>query len=171
MKTEDKTQVMDSDTLSLYGVMKDGYRFEFVDGDNKIECWGSGKSGNEAIYLNGEEVSALRNLFSRKSLHKFSSDTVGYEVEFNMVSLTRGELHCILIKDGVHFQTKKVQLTSFSKNKPLTMKQAFFEGFVFGFFLILGGFAGYYLTKLFLEKADSVEQVSVLTSLIAKFWA
>lgn len=147
--------------INFVKLMKDGFVFKFEDGDNKIECWGSSVSGKEAVLLNGTQVSAFRNLFSRKSLHKFNHDGHVYEVEFNMVSIIKGELHCVLIKDGVHFQTKKACPTNLTNNKPLTIKRALTEGFLFGF---LGFMLGYSLSRW--SKGDDESTLEVIGAIL-----
>lgn len=117
-----------------------GYSFLFKDGDTTIECWGSTFSGKEKIKVDGNVVSEQRNMTSRKSLHEFDHQGINYEVEFNVISMLTGELHCILIKDGVHFETKKLIVTKGRKNEPYSKKKFWRDfavstgiGFICGF--------------------------------------
>jgi hypothetical protein len=74
--------------------------------------------------------------FTKKSLHTFTVNNISYELEFNMVSLLTGELHCILIRKGVHVETQK-QVAKFTANKRLMKWRIFLWfviGFAFGFF-------------------------------------
>ena len=112
-----------------------GYNFEFVQGDNVIRAFGSAKSGKEEVFFN-DELMAKKRSFGRKSCLSFDSNGYHYEVEFHVTNLFTGELHCTLIKDGVHVKTlkqslaKKYQLNG--KTKLLFLiSQGFFAGFIF----------------------------------------
>ncbi len=134
MKTQNQTNTTEATRLINFSTLfSKGYQFTFTDGDNKIECWGSGFSGKEIVHLNGEKVSELRNMTSRESLHKFKQGECEYEVEFNMVSIITAELHCVLIKDGVHVATQKSIHTSAFGKKPMTKKRLFADILLFGF--------------------------------------
>ncbi|NVK25273.1 MAG: hypothetical protein HWE10_10130 [Gammaproteobacteria bacterium] len=138
--------------IKMLALLRRGYEFKFQDGDAEISCWGSSFSGQETITINGSVVSKLRNLTSRKSLHTFQYEDHTYEVEFDMVSIRRSELHCILIKDGVHFGTKKARPTNLTNNKSLSIWRAFAEGVVFG---VIGAALGFGLAKLFKSDTDT----------------
>lgn len=121
-------------------VFKNGYTFQFIDGNTVIECWGSCVTGKEKIKLDGKLISEKRNMTSRKSLHSINHEGINYEVEFNVISMLTGELHCILIKDGVHFETKKLIVTKGRNNEPYSKKKFWRDffvstgiGFIFGF--------------------------------------
>lgn len=127
-------------------LLSDGFRFNFKTNGHEIEAWGSGKSGKESITFDGTLVSEKRSL-RRKSVHSFEHDGVSYEVEFNMVNLLTSELHCSLIKDGVHVETRKVVPKSTSS------KKEFFKGFIVAFAIGgLGGFLGMLLILQFFDK-------------------
>ena len=117
-----------------------GRTFEFKDGSLLIECWVSSFSGKEIIKVNGQPVSTKRNLFKRQSLHSFVFEGVRYEVELNVISMMTGELHCVLIKDGTHLETRKNILTTGKDQIPYNAKTVKKDiviytvlGFIFGF--------------------------------------
>jgi hypothetical protein len=83
-----------------------GYEFYFYDCGHEILAVGSSWSGKETVILNGKEVSSVRNLTKRIAVQRFNFEKVQYELEMNMVELMSGELHCTLIKNGVHFETQ-----------------------------------------------------------------
>ena len=166
--TSNTNAQIEQQNIGMMKLFKGGYNFSFQDGNNRIECWGSSVNGKEAVYVNGKLVSEFRNMFSRKSLHKFTVDGVPFEVEFNMVSIMRAELHCVVIKDGVHFQTKKVCPTNITNKKPLTLKRVFLEGFVFG---VVGFFCGYLIAKLFTENDTVIQTMNSLLAPINTFFS
>lgn len=169
MNTQEReNQTNTQQSSSLVKVLKDGYRFEFKDGDDTIECWGSGKSGDESVFVNGEKVSGFRNLFKRKSLHTFQHKGHDYEVEFNMVSIIRAELHCILIKDGVHFQTKKFVPTTIATNKPMSVKTLLIDFLIFG---AIGAVIGYTMARYSNTTESTIDSVNALVSLFTSFVA
>ena len=141
--------VVESDAvkkLSGISLFSDGFRFHFEVEGHQIEAWGSSKSGKESVTLDGNLVSEKRSL-RRKSLHSFEHQGVLYEVEFNMVNLRTSELHCSLIKDGVHVDTQKVMPKSTSS------KKEFFKGFFLWFGIgAISGFVGMTLLLNFLDK-------------------
>jgi hypothetical protein len=111
-----------------------GFNFEFFEGDNTIKAFGSAKSGKEQVFFNGVLMAEKRS-FGRKSCLNFESNGYQYEVEFHMANLFTGELHCTLIKDGVHVKTFKQSLAKkyqlIGKRKLLfIVSQGFFAGFV-----------------------------------------
>lgn len=107
--------------------LKGGYEFYFYDAGYEILAHGSSWSGKETIFVNGNEVSNFRNL-GRHSLHPFEIGADQYEVEFNMVSMMRGELHCTLVKNDVHFQTRKLSVTK----SPTSLFKFTLGGFIIG---------------------------------------
>lgn len=138
-----------------------GRKFEFKDGSFLIECWVSSYSGKQIIKVNGQPVSTKRNLFKRQSLHSFVFEGVRYEVEFNVISLMTGELHCVLIKDGTHLETQKNILTAGKDQIPYnakTVKKDFVIYTVLGF--ISGVIASIFISvddvPAFLDKVGQV---------------
>lgn len=122
------------DGLALF---KDGFNFNFKVGDHLIHAWGSAKSGKELVHVDGQVVSDKRS-FSRRSVHTFNLDNDSYEIEFQTVSLLTGELHCSLIKDGVHVETLK-QVPKYTANKKEAKWRIglwFVIGFFFGMFAV-----------------------------------
>lgn len=150
----------DFKSIDMFALMKNGFSFEFKDSGHEITCWGSSATGKEIVYLNGKQVSEKRNLLSRKSLHKFIHKGLTYEVEFNMVSILKSELHCILIRDGVHVETQKARPTNFTNKKPFSLVRSVIEGFIFGF---VGFGIGFYLANKF--KSDGEVTSLILDSI------
>lgn len=99
-------------TLSL---LSDGFKFQFKIAEHDVVAWGSAKSGSENVALDGQIVSEKRS-FSRRSVHTFEFEGNEYEIEFHTVSLLTGELHCTLIKNGVHVATQK-QVAKYTADK------------------------------------------------------
>lgn len=159
---------IETEVVSAGKLLKNGYRFCFQDGENTINCRGSSVSGKEIISLNDEQVSTNRNAFSRRSLHKFASGSHNYEVEFYMASLLKGELHCILIKDGVHVETKKACPSGLTNNKPISPIRTFIEGFIFGF---IGFGIGYFMSDWLSEEDKPIEVIGALIEPIKLFFS
>lgn len=113
-----------------------GFNFEFLQGDNTIRAFGSAKSGKEQVFFN-DVLMAEKRSFGRKSCLSFDSNSYQYEVEFHVVNLFTGELHCTLIKDGVHVKTFKQSL---AKKYQINGKRKLFfivsQGFLAGFVLV-----------------------------------
>lgn len=130
----------DANTISQIGTVSlfsDGFKFLFKVNDHNVLAWGSAKSGNEKVFIDDKLTSEQRN-FTRRSVHTFMLDGNSYEIEFNTVSLLTGELHCSLIKDGVHVKTLK-QVPKYTANKKQTKLRFalwFAMGFVFGAYAI-----------------------------------
>lgn len=131
--------------LSGMTLLSDGFRFHFKVDDHEIEAWGSGKSGKESVTFDGVVVSEKRSL-RRKSIHSFEHQGVLFEIEFNMVNMLTSELHCSLIKDGVHVETRKVM------PKATSSKSEFLKGFLTWF--AIGGVCGFVGMFLFLQFLD-----------------
>ena len=98
-----------------------GYAYEFEVNGHKISAWGSAWNGREIIKVDDVVVSDLRS-YKRVVTHTFDIDDVKYEIEFNMVKVLTGELHCTLIADGTHLETKS-QLPNFGKDRKLNWKR------------------------------------------------
>jgi len=116
---------------------KTGYNFEFVQDNNVIKAFGSAKSGKEQVFFN-DKLMAEKRSFGRRSCLSFDSNGYHYEVEYHVTNLFTGELHCTLIKDGVHVKTFKQSL---AKKYQLNGKTKLFflisQGFVAGFVLVM----------------------------------
>jgi len=113
----------------------DGFTFDFNDDGRLINVFGSAWTGKETVSFNGKIVAEKRS-YTRKSILDFTVEGDRYEVEFNMVDMLRGELHCTLIKNGVHFKTLKKAL----KNKYQITSKSWWKMLLLFF---VGGFSGY----------------------------
>lgn len=120
---------------------KSGYVFTFNDNGHDFEVRGSAWSGKEEVYVDGQLV-AKKLSFKRRSVMAFEMNGTQYEVEFYMANMRTGELHCSLIKEGVHVKTSKKALTPVNQINGKTLPIITFFGFV------LGGVAGYLVTSL-----------------------
>jgi diaminopimelate epimerase len=134
-QNEDETDHQDVEKIGGRALLTKGFNFKFNTEGHEVHAWGSAKSGKEKVYVDGKLVSSKWS-FTKKSLHTFTVNNISYELEFNMVSLLTGELHCILIRKGVHVETQK-QVAKFTANKRLMKWRIFLWfviGFAFGFF-------------------------------------
>jgi hypothetical protein len=114
----------------------DGYHFEFEIDGYKIHTHGSAKSGKEQVYINDKKIAEKRS-FKRKSILNFVLDENKYEIEFNMVSLLTGELHCSLIKNGTHIKTHKKALKRYYQiGSKRTLLWLFLIGGLVGYFVM-----------------------------------
>lgn len=141
----------------LIKTLKQGFRCQFNDGDDVIECWGSGFNGEEVISFNGEVVSTLTNKLKRQSLHRFNRGGHEYEVEYNLVSIWQGELNCVVIKDGVHLGTKTVRPPKMVNKKPWSWKKFLQEIVIYG---ALGYAVGYFFAHWFSDDKDGVSETA-----------
>ena len=112
--------------------VKGGYEFYFYDCGHEILAVGSSWSGKETVILNGKEVSSVRNLTKRIAVQQFKIEKEHYELEMNMVELKSGELHCTLIKNGVHFETQVLSAYSHGALIKTTLISAI-VGLIIGF--------------------------------------
>jgi hypothetical protein len=114
---------------------KGGYEFYFYDCGHEILAIGSSWSGKETVILNGKEVSSIRNLAKRIAVQQFNIEKEQYELEMNMVEIKSGELHCTLIKNGVHFETQVLSAYSpgFLSSLIKTTLISAFVGLIIGF--------------------------------------
>ena len=142
-KNEDEIDNQDVEKIGGRALFSKGFNYKFNVEGHEVHAWRSAKSGKEKVHVDGNLVSSKWG-FTRKSLHTFTVNNISYELEFNMVSLLTGELHCILIRKGVHLETQK-QVAKYTANKTLTKWIVLFYfviGFAFGFFGIAFGFFG-----------------------------
>ena len=160
-----KNEFEDHQVLRYGELLKKGLRAEFQDGDNQIVAWG-GISGKERIELNGQVVSEKRNLFKRSCLHTFQAHDVLYEVEINAVNMMTGEIHFILIKDGVHVETKKLVICQPVNKKPKTGKEMWRE---FAIYFVLGFAFGYTIVHYLLEGEWPDTVITIINAVSAIF--
>lgn len=100
MKDNNPTLIAKDGDMSQVS-MKNGFWFYFEHEGNDVSVHGSAWSGKEVVYLNNHPVSIKRNLFSRKSTHVFSIAGKQGRIEYNLVSLLKGELSVSLFVDEV----------------------------------------------------------------------
>ncbi|RYV02461.1 hypothetical protein SOPP22_09395 [Shewanella sp. OPT22] len=123
-----------------------GYRFEFEINDHNIVAWGSAWTGREIVSIDDRVVSDLYS-YKRKAIHHFDINDTAYEIEFNMVNILQGLLHCTLIEDGTHVATQK-QLPNFGKKRVLGWKGI---GVCFLLGLVIGLAGSYAIDVLFIQ--------------------
>lgn len=118
-----------------------GTRFYFENEGNEICFWASNATGKEHVSFNQHIESEKRNLTSTSTYHQFSINDDTYEIEFGMRKWMM-ELHCTLIKNGVHENTLVYsQLNKVNRKK-------FFRDLTL--FFVLGLAGGYFSTHYFL---------------------
>lgn len=135
ISTNDGSQRVDQ--IGTMALFNDGFSFNFEFGHHKIHAWGSAKSGKEKVFVDGQVVGEKRS-FTRRSVIPFTIGNDELEIEFHTVSLLTAELHCSLIKNGVHVETQKQvpKYTADKKKSKWRIAFWFVIGFVFGFFAI-----------------------------------
>lgn len=117
---------------------KDGYWYEFSDGEDEIAVHGSAWTGKETVYFNDEIVSDKRNLTSLKEEHIFEKSGHSYRVQMITTSLLKAEVLVQIWKDDVFIGSKAqslAQTIDIKKNlwKFLLALVAFFAaGFLVG---------------------------------------
>lgn len=127
MKAQGDVQV-----VNFLDILRNGYRFTFEEQGMEIKCWGSAFTGKEKVLLNGNLVSELRTVTKRQTVHNFKVGDSTYEVELTVVSMLTGELHCVLIKDGVHVETKKLIQAQSIDRQPYGWKRFAKDVIVYG---------------------------------------
>jgi hypothetical protein len=80
--------------------VKGGLWFIFSHEGNTIRVWGSSLTGKERIYVEDRVVAERRN-FKRHGQIDFTIGHKNYAVIFNVVSMGKGQLECILSCGGV----------------------------------------------------------------------
>jgi len=124
---------------------RDGFHFYYQYQDHTIHAFGSAVTGKEIVYLDDKIVAEKRS-FGRKSCLSFEINTKSFEIEFNMVNLFTGELHCSLIQEGVHVKTFKRALKKKNHATLKNLTKCFFLGAGIGIgftgTLVLGEVAG-----------------------------
>jgi len=117
---------------------RDGFHFYFNDFGHVIHAFGSALTGKEIVYVD-DEIVVEKFGFRRKSCLKFKIEGRSFEIEFNQVNIFTGELHCSLIKEGVHVKTFKRALKKQNQLSIKYLSKFFLLGIIFG----LGGVLGY----------------------------
>lgn len=87
-------------------LLKKGFNFLFQVDGKEVLAQASSKWTTEKIYLDKKLVSK-RHSMRIHSVHHFAIGGTSYEVEFHSPSRLTGEVHCSLIKEGVHIETQK----------------------------------------------------------------
>ena len=122
----------------------EGYNFHFdVDGHH-IHSYGSSRSGKEIVYVDGEVVSERRS-FRKRSQIEFLLDGDKYELEYHMISMFTGELHCTLIKNDVHVETQIIKLKDLKQQN----SKDFWKGFAVWF--VIGAVCGFVGMRLLIN--------------------
>jgi hypothetical protein len=100
--------------------IKNGNWFIYQDGGNLIQIWGSNATGKEKVYLNNELVSE-RTSIKMRSEHQFTDQQgQNYEVKFEMESLLKGRLKCVIKRDETILRTFRVD---YGKGKNFSLTQ------------------------------------------------
>ena len=81
------------------GSVTGGIWFVFSHEGNTIRVWGSSLTGKERIYVEDQIVAEARN-FKRHEKLEFSIGDKKYAVTFNVISMAKGQLECILSCNG-----------------------------------------------------------------------
>ena len=139
---QQNSELNDVNKIGTISLFSNGFNFHFKVGKHDVHAWGSAKSGNEKLFLDGDLVSKKWS-FTKTSVHRFRLDDVNYEVELRVVSLVTGELHCSLIKDGVHVETQK-QVAKYTADKNVAKWRLVLH-------MLAGGFLGYWVMTLILN--------------------
>ena len=63
-------------------------------------AWGSSVTGRERVFVDGVQVSEQRT-YRRRTVHDFAVGEHRYRLTFDLASRQRGEILCILERDGV----------------------------------------------------------------------
>ncbi|PKG55468.1 hypothetical protein [Shewanella sp. GutDb-MelDb] len=109
-----------------------GYWYCFNDKEVRVTAHGSGFSGLETIYINGEVVVEKRN-FGMKSAHEFCYLGNNYEVTFQVSNLLTAAVVCTLYKNGEHVATEtKAYLNMNTKDALKRVLMFFLAGIIFG---------------------------------------
>jgi hypothetical protein len=112
---------------------KDGFWFYFQDGDDEIAVFGSGWTGKEVVYVNDNPVSESRN-YRFNSVHEFTRNGKNYRIEYKVISMARGEVHCSLfINDELLDTQKKAVFVRSGKAAWKAIAMYFVVGMVFGY--------------------------------------
>jgi hypothetical protein len=100
--------------------------FVFRDGEREIVAHNSLLS-KESVFMNRKLVSENRSL-SRIGKHQFIFEGNEYEVIFNVLKISKGEMECSLMKDGTCIQ--KFITYYKSESSKLSSSKKFIIGFV-----------------------------------------
>lgn len=131
-------------TKTYKELRKEGYNFHFDVDSHHIHSYGSSCSGKEIVYIDGEVVNERRS-FKKHSQIEFYLEGDKYEIEYNMVSMFTGELHCTLIKNGVHVETQIIKLKDIKQQN----NKEFWKGFAIWF--VIGAISGFVAMRLLIN--------------------
>ena len=134
------------------------------DGD-EITIHGSSFSGMERVYINDELVFAERSI-SICSRHQFVHEDQEYKVHLSLVSLSKGDIECLLIKNGHIVGRKTTGL--YNSHKYNSHKLSFTKNLLIP--LGLGGIIGMYFLadrRGIFEKIPSVETTPIYAGVLA----
>ncbi len=114
--------------------LRTGVEFFFNEAGCEIHAKGSSFTGKESIMVDGLLVSE-KHSYGKHSIHQFKIDEDSYEIEFHTISIMKGILHCILIKNGTHVKTLKLQPFEKGNFKKMLIR-SFFIGAIAGFLAV-----------------------------------
>ncbi len=103
--------------------------FVFRDGEREIVAHNSFLS-KESVFVNRKLVSQNRSL-NRIGKHQFIFEDNEYEVIFNVLKISKGEMECSLIKNGTCLEKFKTSYKSESGNA------SYFKKFIIGFVIMI----------------------------------
>jgi hypothetical protein len=106
-----------------------GTWFIFRDGEREIVAHNSLLS-KESVFVNRTVVSENRSL-NRIGKHQFIFEGNEYEVIFNVLKISKGEMECSLVKDGTCIGKFK----TYYKSDP--SKLSYLEKFIIGFVIMI----------------------------------
>ncbi|WP_417658322.1 hypothetical protein [Pseudidiomarina sp.] len=132
----------DEQTVGMLDILRNGFWFYFTHNNHEIAAHASGFSGRETIYVDDSKVSTKIS-WRFKSGHEFELDGHKYRVEFDVVSIWKGQIACHLYIDDKRVETNEHAMAI---NKTKLGWKTFFIMFVAG--LIFGALSAY-LVKLF----------------------
>jgi len=143
MMTHEKNSDFETGAANL----KDGFWYEFTDGDDEIAVHGSAWSGQETIYFNDEKVAEKRNLTSLKEEHIFEKDGHTYRVQLITTSLLKMQVMCQVWKDDVMLGSQTKGLITKVDSRKLFWGGLLFVLAFFGLGYIVGAIAAGTLFK------------------------
>jgi hypothetical protein len=134
LMTNDKNSDFETQAASF----KDGFWYEFTDGDNEIAVHGSAWTGKETVYFNDEVVADKRNLTRLKEEHHFTKGDHEYRVQLFTTSILKMQVMCQVWKDGTLLGSKTKGLVTILDKKQALWKILLFIGAFFGAGLLVG---------------------------------
>jgi hypothetical protein len=106
-----------------------GTWFVFMDGEREIVAHNS-LLAKESIFVNQKVVSEKRSL-NRIGKHQFIFEGNEYEVIFNVLQISKGEMECSLVKDGTCIE----KFRTYYKSE--LAKLGYLEKFIIGFVIMI----------------------------------